>query len=296
MIGSAQRASSTRFRYLQVPARDAEWGIYVTTLGWGKIPRGAVYPPAEHPGAYTLGWERGRVLKEYQLISVTQGGGVLDTEAARHRIYKGDVLVLTPGMWHRYRPDEETGWYESWIGFNGAMVEQLFKAQHFQERAVVHLRPDLSLKAEYREAARLVREAQAGMQQRLAAVVMGMLAKVYTATIPATRRSDRADNLIDLAVERLRTGPEVSLEGLAAELEVSYSWFRRKFCEHVGMSPHQYRLHLQATRAQTLLRTTELSVREIAGQTGFQTEQYFCRLFKRHTGRTPLEFRKISKG
>jgi len=64
----------------------------------------------------------------------------------------------------------------------------------------------------------------------------------------------------------------------------------------VGMSPHQYRLHLQATRAQTLLRTTELSVREIAVQTGFQTEQYFCRLFKRHTGRTPLEFRRMSKG
>jgi AraC-like DNA-binding protein len=43
-------------------------------------------------------------------------------------------------------------------------------------------------------------------------------------------------------------------------------------------------------RARTLLSETALSVKEIAFRSGFESEQYFCRLFRRKTGVSPGEW------
>ena len=41
--------------------------------------------------------------------------------------------LLFPGVWHRYAPAMETGWYEHWIGFDGEIGAPLAPAQ-------IHLR------------------------------------------------------------------------------------------------------------------------------------------------------------
>jgi transcriptional regulator GlxA family with amidase domain len=84
----------------------------------------------------------------------------------------------------------------------------------------------------------------------------------------------------------------VHVADLARGLGVSYSWFRRTFAHHTGLSPHQYRLQLKVGRARTLLRETALTVKEVAFRCGFESEQYFCRLFRRKTGLAPGEWRR----
>ena len=38
-----------------------------------------------------------------------------------------------PSMWHRYKPDDLTGWHEHWVGFAGTGAEQVFHAGLFKE-------------------------------------------------------------------------------------------------------------------------------------------------------------------
>jgi AraC-like DNA-binding protein len=78
---------------------------------------------------------------------------------------------------------------------------------------------------------------------------------------------------------------------LARELSVSYSSFRHTFRQHTGSSPHQYLLELRLMRARNLLAQTAQSVKEIAQQTGFEDEHYFCRYFKMKAGMTPGQWR-----
>jgi AraC-like DNA-binding protein len=85
---------------------------------------------------------------------------------------------------------------------------------------------------------------------------------------------------------------DLSLEAIACKLGTSYSNFRRTFREHTGVGPHQYRLHLKLNHARELLLKTDLPVKEIAFQSGFEEEQYFCRYFKKAMGRTPSSYRK----
>src|SRR5436190_108803 len=59
------------------------------------------------------------------------------------------------------------------------------------------------------------------------------------------------------------------LPELARGLGVSYTWFRRAFLHHTGLSPHQYRLQLKVGRARALLSETSLTVKEVAFRSGF---------------------------
>lgn len=85
---------------------------------------------------------------------------------------------------------------------------------------------------------------------------------------------------------------DLSLEDAARRLGTSYSNFRRIFREFTGVGPHQYRIHLKLSRARDLLQDSDLSIKEIASLCGFDDDQYFCRYFKKVTGKTPTSYRK----
>jgi transcriptional regulator GlxA family with amidase domain len=86
----------------------------------------------------------------------------------------------------------------------------------------------------------------------------------------------------------------LNAQSIARELNVSYSSFRHTFQQHAGSGPHQYLLGLRLVRARFLLTQTDRSVKEIARQTGFEDEHYFCRFFKMKTGLTPGQWRSRS--
>jgi AraC-like DNA-binding protein len=77
---------------------------------------------------------------------------------------------------------------------------------------------------------------------------------------------------------------------------LSYSYFRRIFKQQTGLGPHQYWVDLKIARARTLLSDPALSVKEVAFRAGFDSQQYFCRLFKDKLRCTPGDFRARRRG
>ena len=72
---------------------------------------------------------------------------------------------------------------------------------------------------------------------------------------------------------------------------VSKPYFIRLFKDILGMSPLQYVIKKKVSRAQLLLMTEEISVKEVAYRLGFNDHSYFIRQFRKVTGVTPLEYR-----
>ncbi len=65
-------------------------------------------------------------------------------------------------------------------------------------------------------------------------------------------------------------------------------WFKRAF----NTTPRAFVAARKVERACSLLRLTSLGIEQIAEELGFCDRYYFSRVFKRHRGRTPSEFRK----
>jgi AraC-like DNA-binding protein len=288
------KPSSTDFRYFPVSERDRTWGLFVNTVGVSRIAPRSPYPPVNHPSAYRLDWEHGRVLHEFQVVYISQGGGSIETRKAQWRIRAGDAILLPPGVWHRYRPDEELGWQEHWVGFSGTIAAHLAKQRFFPLASPrFRVRDERPLAAAFHALQQVAATDLPALQQILAGHTMTILGLLVSSTLPEIKRNDMEAQIIQTAVAALSDvkADSLDLPELAAGLNVSYSWFRRTFKERTGLSPHQFRLHLKLTTARDLLRSAPLSVKEVCVRSGFHSEQYFCRLFKQQVGCSPGRFR-----
>ena len=85
----------------------------------------------------------------------------------------------------------------------------------------------------------------------------------------------------------------IELEKLAEISCLSKDHFIRLFKKELGTTPLQYINQKKIEKAQLLLITEELAVKEIAFQLAFDDYSYFNRLFKKTTGVTPQEYSRL---
>jgi len=84
---------------------------------------------------------------------------------------------------------------------------------------------------------------------------------------------------------------KLSGHALAKSVNLSAARLRQLFKQETSISPIRYLRRLRTKRAAYLLRTSFMSVKEVAFQTGSGDVSHFVRDFKKHYGVTPTEFR-----
>lgn len=85
----------------------------------------------------------------------------------------------------------------------------------------------------------------------------------------------------------------INIEEYVKSLCLSNSVFFRKFKLYTGMTPLQYLLDIRLSNAKKLLETTDYSINEIALIVGYENALYFSRLFHKHIGMSPKDYRKV---
>lgn len=130
-------------------------------------------------------------------------------------------------------------------------------------------------------------------EERLSAIVKlaCMLASyIISEDMILLRESEQARRLEEYVEENL--GKELTVTDICRDLHTSKTALYRLFDRSVGCGVKQYLAVRRIERAKELLSEGELSVTEIAAAVGIGNLHYFCRLFKKKTGVTPLEYRK----
>ena len=84
----------------------------------------------------------------------------------------------------------------------------------------------------------------------------------------------------------------ITVGELAKMCAVSETSFRRIFKETTGESPVKYINRLKIAKAKELLKSSEITVDEIAYFLSFYDKSYFCKTFKSVTNLTPAQYRK----
>lgn len=88
---------------------------------------------------------------------------------------------------------------------------------------------------------------------------------------------------------------DLSLDEIAAEVDLSAYHFSRLFKQSTGLAPHQYQIHCRVERAKELLQAGEMAIADIATQVGFYDQSHLSRHFKRIVGVSPKTIRQNSK-
>ncbi len=83
---------------------------------------------------------------------------------------------------------------------------------------------------------------------------------------------------------------DLSLNKIAASVQMSPHYFSRLFKETTGFTPHQYVIRCRIERAKHFLKQGKLSIAEVAKEVGFVDQSHLNRYFKRKLGITPKQF------
>ncbi len=88
---------------------------------------------------------------------------------------------------------------------------------------------------------------------------------------------------------------KLSVSSLCRSFNLSKNALYNLFNVHMECPVKEYINARRLERAEQLLKTTELPIYEVCEQCGIENYQYFCRLFKKEKGETPLQYRKKRK-
>ncbi len=90
-------------------------------------------------------------------------------------------------------------------------------------------------------------------------------------------------------------GRDWTVEALARVALASRSGFAARFQKATGLTPGRYLTTLRVERAQRYLSEQDIPVATVARQLGYGSETAFGRAFRRHTGRTPSQWRRAAR-
>lgn len=84
---------------------------------------------------------------------------------------------------------------------------------------------------------------------------------------------------------------KISLNDISKNVDLTPQYICRFFKEMTGYTLSDYINHYRIETSSTLLKVSSLSITDIALECGYENISYFNRVFKRHVGCTPTEFK-----
>jgi len=94
---------------------------------------------------------------------------------------------------------------------------------------------------------------------------------------------------------RLNYRYDISPREIANELHVNPSYASRRFSQHYNKTITERITEVRIKRARALLAETDAPIGNIALNVGFDDVNYFSRIFKKATGLSPTQYRRLSK-
>ncbi|MDD3242852.1 MAG: AraC family transcriptional regulator [Eubacteriales bacterium] len=237
-------------------------------------------------------------LESFQIYFLCEGESTLVYRGKQVRMAAGDVFWINcRDAYHTcVESDEAT---DLWVHFDGgfaaAYQERFYQLNH--ESAVMRCQDPAELRQKLNALIALLGAGGVTMPIRAAELVYRLMAQLLCEASGETLGETPGQDAIRRTVEYLEANyaQQIFLEDAAQCAGLNRYYLTRLFQERVGVTPREYLLRLRIQKAKELLRQSACPVQEVAQRTGFESANYFIRVFRRCEGMTPNQFRKSWK-
>ncbi len=229
------------------------------------------------------------VQKFYTLHFILSGSGTLNIYGKEYHLNQYDMFIVPPAVQMSYYPDEENPWTYIWFEFRGNDAEYYCRKMEVEPGSpLVHCyQPHHAYSAISNIFSRLDRNAEVRYYLALSFFYQIMdtcLSKVFYSDM----------GLIEQAITYIHChfhSPQLRVETVCHDLNASYDQLSKNFKQSQGISMRDFIIQTRMNEAKVLLRTSSLSVSEVAHSVGYTDNIHFMKSFKRYTGVTAIEYR-----
>lgn len=265
----------------------------------------------------------------YEMVYIRSGHGDHWIGGQVFPIHAGDLYVINPGERHRYKPARSEPLRIVNLLWLPSLVDALLKEEDRKSTfALRYLEPlsrkrsrfehrlNLSGSAAFRvetlldemlrEQTSMEKTALPGSAFLLRNLFCALLILLSRALIekeqrdsePTAIRHSPQREMVETAISYLEThfAEPIRISHVAAHVALSESRMSHLFKEHTGLGIiawlHQHRI----ARCCSLLLKSDAEIGQIAQQVGYSDIRFFYRIFRRHTGCNPTQYRKHFSG
>ncbi|MBE6550354.1 MAG: AraC family transcriptional regulator [Ruminococcaceae bacterium] len=124
--------------------------------------------------------------------------------------------------------------------------------------------------------------------------IMKILCHKHSVETTLTHNESKIKLSIKKAIDFISTSyyKDISLDDIASFVGLNKYYFAHEFHAITGLTFVSYLNEVRCSMAQRLLIANEMSIYEIAKNCGFNNKSYFAKIFKKHVGMLPNEYRQ----
>jgi AraC-like DNA-binding protein/mannose-6-phosphate isomerase-like protein (cupin superfamily) len=236
------------------------------------------------------------------LIIGLRGASRFEFIQERFDIEAGEIAIIPGGIPHREVVQPRAEPFENLVisVYNETVCVQM--QEHDGKGGAVAVASEYFDAAKYQQLAQYLEEIAeisniAGPEYELG--IKGLLLVYFTTLQSAIRRVRFAAPVEKLKISQTRQLVQTHLGDshlgvafLARQLHCSSDYLSNLFHRETGKRLATHINFERVRAAMTMLRTTPLTVAEVAYATGFESQSYFSRVFKQVAHKTPLDFRR----
>lgn len=277
----------TNVAYLGVPHEDIvdnNKPLLVTAAGNFRMDQSYVYETDRPQG-------RG----DYQLYYVASGKAHFFFDGKERIIPKGNMVLFRPGDPQKYNiyASEKPETY--WVHFTGAEAEKLLERYNFPKKENLFY---TGTSQDYQHIfSKMIRELQLrrtnfeDILELNIRTLFIMLDRYFSESKTAgSQILDEIERSIHYFNENYNK--PIVIEDYAEQNLMTPCWFIQNFKQLTKTTPMQYIVSLRLTNAMNLMENKSYNISQIASAVGYDNPLYFSRLFKKHIGMSPKEYRK----
>lgn len=264
---------------------DESKPLIVTSCGNYKVKKRAEFRTSRPKGR-----------KDYQLLYIAAGQGHFFINGQERVVSAGNIIVYLPGQPQEYvyYKDDKTDVF--WVHFTGSDVERIIDCYNIRlPENILYIGTSPDYQWLFGQIIQELQLCRPRFEELISLLLRNIFILISRNLIKANRADNSLENEVELAMHYFRENyrSEINVEDYALSRGMSASNFYRVFKQISGSTPLQYILKLRLSNAQNLLENSNLSIAEIASAVGYENPLYFSRLFNKHIGVSPSEYRKM---
>ena len=273
-----------------------------------------------HRPRFTRWKVRERTIEDHELVLIADGEGVLRVGDTVYPLKKGSLLYLHYDQWHSMEAADGSTMSFYSVHFSWMVAAHSHESWEYHQDINYYLKsevppgqrwsvlddpgllpfPSTMTLSNYERIAELFglldrtyHEKDVGYAMELSILCQRLVQEVCREHFfPA----DRKINIkrLDCVLEYIRQyyAEKIRVEDLCECVNLSESNVIKLFKNNLGRTPVEYINQVRVNRAKELLLHTDMSIKEIAWETGFADEFYFSRVFKKMEGKSPRNFKR----
>ncbi len=249
---------------------------------------------------YDTPFEVERVREDYYIMYLVGGTLTVKIGGLTKLAEVGDLILLRAGDLQCYSFDGKSTFKYYWIHFTGYAAPHVLDTCGFVRSGVYHVGLSESILQCFNKHfadfyGKPVENTY--MEISAAAHLMEIFSVMRGAIEGYGIKAGSAEQKIFAAAKYINenyTSP-LSVEDLAAQQGMSSGYFSKMFVRFLGSSPQNYLIRIRLQNSCMLLRQSDMSIAQISDAVGYDDPLYFSRIFRKHFGMSPAEYRKMHR-